>query len=76
MLYEMTDQEILPDGFGLTPVEWELGHYPIFETIRLGRRRSKQLNVSLADGIWYERACLWCQALVCLTHFLENSTLW
>lgn len=75
MLYKMINHEILPDGFGLMPAEWEFGHYPIFETIRLGRRQCKQLDVSLADGIWYERACLWCQALVCLTHFTENSTL-
>ncbi|KAN0075469.1 hypothetical protein V8E55_011492 [Tylopilus felleus] len=63
-----TDPEDEATFFGM-PDEWKDGHYPIFETIRLGRRRSKELEVSLADEIWYERACLWCQALVCITHF-------
>lgn len=69
MLNQAIGHQIIPDGFGLRPDEWEDGHYPIFETIRLGRRRSKELEISLADEIWYERACLWCQALVCITHF-------
>ena len=73
MLYEMINHAAIPNGFGLTPAECETGDYPVFETIRLGRRRSKQLDVSLADKIWYERACLWCQALVCLMHFMNDA---
>ncbi|KAH0836635.1 hypothetical protein J3R83DRAFT_8353 [Lanmaoa asiatica] len=54
MLGELITQEIIPGGLGLTPDEWELGYYPIFETIRVGRRRSRQLEVSLAEDIWYK----------------------
>ncbi|KAN0094640.1 hypothetical protein V8E55_002927 [Tylopilus felleus] len=44
MLNQAIGHQIIPDGFGLRPDEWEDGHYPIFETIRLGRRRSKELE--------------------------------
>ncbi|KAF8549907.1 hypothetical protein OG21DRAFT_1420531, partial [Imleria badia] len=69
MLKQVIDLQIIPEGFGLRPDEWEDGHYPAYETIRLGRWQSKELEVSLADEVWYRRACLWCQALVCMTHF-------
>lgn len=71
MFRDLVDREIIPDGFGITPEELEQGHYPTVETIRLGRRRSTELQVSLADDIWYERACLWCQAVVCLMYFMN-----
>jgi hypothetical protein len=69
MLNQAINHQVIPDGFRLRPNEWEDGRYPVFETIRLGRRRSKELEVSLANEIWYKRACVWCQALVCMTYF-------
>ena len=69
VLNQVIDCQVIPDGFGLKADEWEDGCYPIFETIRLGRRRSKELEVSLANEIWYKRACMWCQALVCMVYF-------
>ena len=38
MLNQAIDHQIIPDGFGLRPDKWEDGHYPIFETIQLGRQ--------------------------------------
>ncbi|KIM52475.1 hypothetical protein SCLCIDRAFT_44408, partial [Scleroderma citrinum Foug A] len=32
-LCEVVIQDVTPDGFGLTPVEWLLDEYPLFETI-------------------------------------------
>ncbi|KAI9568349.1 hypothetical protein HD554DRAFT_2022330 [Boletus coccyginus] len=73
MLREVVSQKILPSGFGLMPAEWDTDHYPVFGSIHVGRRGSKQLNISLADPIWYNRACLWCQGLISLQCFLENQ---
>ncbi|KAG8219178.1 hypothetical protein J3R82DRAFT_4894, partial [Butyriboletus roseoflavus] len=73
MLYDTIGQDIIPDGFGLMPAEWKLGHYPAFEIIRLGRQQSKQLDVSLTERIWYERACLWCQALIDSSTFCRGN---
>lgn len=38
MLNDAINYQIIPDWFGLTPNEWEDGHYPIFETIWLGQQ--------------------------------------
>ena len=69
-LREVIAQDITPDNFGLTPKEWDSEHYPIFETIRVGHRVAKDVDISLADPIWYTRARLWCQALSALTFYL------
>lgn len=47
---------------------------PTFETITFGRRGSKELHVSLAEPIWFDRAKLWCQALLVLSYFLTASS--
>ncbi|KAI6142196.1 hypothetical protein BKA82DRAFT_3985428, partial [Pisolithus tinctorius] len=73
MLHEVICQKIIPDGFWLTPAEWGMVGYPIFESIQVGRWWTKQLDISLAGEIWYNRACLWGQALFCLTHFIEHT---
>jgi len=72
-LREVIEQDIMPDNFGLTPEEWPSGHYPIFETIQVGRRTSKYVEVSLVDTIWYSRARLWCQALLSLCIYLTSE---
>jgi len=71
-LCEVIEQDIMPDNFGLMP-EWPSGHYPIFETIRVGHRASKYVEVSLADMIWYSQAHLWCQALLLLCIYLTSE---
>ncbi|KAI5981790.1 hypothetical protein EDC04DRAFT_2593816 [Pisolithus marmoratus] len=69
-LREVVAQDIIPDNFGLTPTEWPSDEYPLFEIIRVGRR--KDVEISLADPIWYSRARLWCQALSVLSFYLAS----
>lgn len=69
VLQEVIKHDITPENFGLTHGEWEDSHYPIYESILVGRRAGKELHVSLAEPIWYDRARLWCQALATLSHF-------
>jgi len=69
-LREVVIQDVTPDGFGLTPVEWLSDEYPLFETIRVGRR--KHVDISLANPVWYSRARLWSQAVSTLTFYLTN----
>jgi len=72
VLAEVVAKQITPPHCRLTPDEWEGEEYPIFETICAGRRGSKELQVSLAEPIWFHRAKLWCQALLVLTVFLAD----
>lgn len=74
VLQQVVTHSITPENFGLTESEWEDGNYPIYETIHIGCRVSKELYVSLAESIWYNRARVWCQALVTLQHFLDHDT--
>ena len=67
-LCEVITQDIAPTSFGLTPEEWDLGVYPTTETIRIGRL-TKEVEISLADPIWYSRAHLWCQSLLTLSSY-------
>ena len=69
-LQEVITQNITLDNFGLTPAEWGSDQYPMFETICVGRRATKDVDVLLAEPIWYTRACLWCQALSALSFYL------
>ncbi|KAG1844626.1 hypothetical protein DFJ58DRAFT_664735, partial [Suillus subalutaceus] len=70
VLTEVVAKDITPCHCRLTTDEWEGNEYPIFETIPIGRRGSKELHVSLAELIWFKRAKLWCQASVVLSYFL------
>ncbi|KAG1854302.1 hypothetical protein C8R48DRAFT_599092, partial [Suillus tomentosus] len=72
VLAEVVAKRITPAHCQLTPDEWEGNQYPAFETIRAGRRGVKELQVSLAEPIWFHRATLWCQALLVLTMFLAD----
>jgi hypothetical protein len=73
VLQEVITCNITPEDFGLVHSGWEDGHYPVYETILVGCRTSKELHVSLAEPIWYNRARLWCQALATLSQFLDND---
>ncbi|KAL4064112.1 hypothetical protein V8B97DRAFT_1876228 [Scleroderma yunnanense] len=68
--HEVVTQDITPDNFGLTPTEWGSEQYLTLETIRIGHCAAKDINISLADPIWYSRARLWCQALSALSFYL------
>ena len=69
-LQEVITQNITPDNFGLTPAEWGSDQYPVLETIHVGQHAVKDVDVSLAEPIWYTRARLWCQALSALSFYL------
>ncbi|KAF8440073.1 hypothetical protein L210DRAFT_3401783 [Boletus edulis BED1] len=73
MLQEVIVHDITPENLGLTDSEWEDGSYPIYETILVGRRASKDFHISLAEPIWYARARLWGQALTTLLFFLDDA---
>ena len=70
VLQQVVAHNITPENLGLA-TEWEDRVYPIYETIHIGRRISKELHVSLAEPIWYDQARIWCQVLITLQHFLD-----
>ncbi|KAI6004357.1 hypothetical protein F5J12DRAFT_708103, partial [Pisolithus orientalis] len=69
-LREVIAQDITPESFGLMPVEWGSDGHPTIESIHIGRCVAKDVDISLADSIWYSQACLWCQALSMLSYYL------
>ncbi|KAJ7870119.1 hypothetical protein B0H13DRAFT_1724278 [Mycena leptocephala] len=58
--------DIIPQGYGLLPEEWDDGVYPTFEILKSGRRGGKQLRVALPDSIWRPRAEMWGRGLAIL----------
>ncbi|KIN99872.1 hypothetical protein M404DRAFT_154043 [Pisolithus tinctorius Marx 270] len=71
-LQEVVTQDITPENFGLTATEWSSDTYPLIKTIHIGRRARKEVDISLADAIWYSWARLWCQALSMLSFYLMS----
>ncbi|KAI6154714.1 hypothetical protein BKA82DRAFT_3969289 [Pisolithus tinctorius] len=69
-LQEVVTQDITLENFGLTATEWSSDTYPLIETIHIGHCTRKEVDISLADAIWYSQACLWCQALSTLSFYL------
>lgn len=77
-LTAVREQELVPVGYGILEGEWEDGTYTSVETIRSGRRGTKEIVVSLPDFLWRPKAVIWCQALDLLTrmeHAYGNITL-
>jgi hypothetical protein len=68
-LQELVKREYIPVGYGLLPEEWEGDTYPLFETLRVGRRGGKEISISLVEPMWMHRAILWVQGLYLLTQF-------
>ena len=68
-LCEVVTQNITPADFGLMPEEWDSGVYPISKTIWIGRP-TKDVEISLADSVWYSQARLWHQSLLTLSAYL------
>ncbi|KAI5986084.1 hypothetical protein F5J12DRAFT_704874, partial [Pisolithus orientalis] len=62
-LHEVIAQDITPESFRLMPVEWGLDRYLTIESIHIGQCAAKDVDILLADSIWYSQAHLWCQAL-------------
>ncbi|KIN94993.1 hypothetical protein M404DRAFT_167019, partial [Pisolithus tinctorius Marx 270] len=74
-LCEVIAQDITPENFGLMPVEWVSDRYPTIETICIGQHAAKDVDILLADSIWYSWAHLWCQALSMLSYYLLSLKL-
>jgi hypothetical protein len=70
-LQEIVEANVMPAGYGLFPDEWEEDRYPLFETLKVGKRGSKSIVISLAAPIWRQRAVLWAQAVNLPTRFIE-----
>ena len=68
-LSQVTEQRVLPEGYGIREEEWDEGEYPSVEILRTGRRR-KELTVNLPDAIWRPRAERWVQGLHCMSYIL------
>lgn len=60
---EMITHQLVPEGYGMCPNEWEDGEYPSYWIIRSGRRGKQDLNIALPDDIWRPRSELWVQGL-------------
>jgi hypothetical protein len=72
VLAGVVEQGIEPEGYGLYADEWEDGSYPIWESIKLGKRAGKEIHVSLQEPLWKCRAVLWVQGINVLAHFHDN----
>jgi hypothetical protein len=63
-------EEVIPEGYGVLPSEWDDGTYSSYETIKSGRKGAKEINVALPDHIWRPRSTLWAQGLDILRRIL------
>lgn len=70
----LEQQGAIPQGFYLDPEEWDDAGYPTLETLPLGLKGRKVLNIDLPDKIWRPRAELWSRSLYVLRqyHGLNN----
>ena len=74
----LQEQAIIPHGYGMRAEEWEEDGYPLYETIRMGRHATRELDIFLPDHIWRPRAELWVQGLYTMNRVLgmeENGML-
>ncbi|KAG9076855.1 hypothetical protein FS749_011321, partial [Ceratobasidium sp. UAMH 11750] len=55
-MQEACDDEYVPQGYGVSPGEWEEGIYPEIETIRIGNRKRGEMDVALPNSVWFPRA--------------------
>jgi hypothetical protein len=69
VLGDVVKENIVPSGYGMMPNEWANGIYPVIEHVTVGQRGQKNIEISLIDPIWKERATLWIQGLSALSHF-------
>ncbi|KAG2067983.1 hypothetical protein BDR04DRAFT_1158485 [Suillus decipiens] len=74
VLAKVVAEDITPCYCKLTADEWEGNEYPIFETIPVGRRGSKELYVSLAESIWFKSFLLLPPEVTVFLHPLPLTT--
>ncbi|KAF8957599.1 hypothetical protein BDZ97DRAFT_1952649, partial [Flammula alnicola] len=70
VLQEVIEKDIVPIGYGILPEEWVDGGYPTAETMQIGSRGRKEIQILLDEKIWQARARLWVQGLNVLQHFM------
>ncbi|KAJ7582312.1 hypothetical protein C8J56DRAFT_793070, partial [Mycena floridula] len=51
-LHQATTNDLIPDGYGLTPEERDEDGYPVHEILRSGRQGTKELRISLPFAVW------------------------
>jgi hypothetical protein len=67
---QTVESNIVPFGYGLHPDEWGETPYPQVESVQVGKRAGREMQISLADPIWKSCAVLWGQGLHLLLHFV------
>lgn len=75
VLGKVIQAKVIPAGFNLLPEEWVDDQYPGSETLKIGVRLRKEIEIELRESLWYERAVLWGQALNVLQKFAESNML-
>lgn len=68
-LAQVEAEDILPEGFGSRPEEWDDVGYPSLKTLKTGKRQ-KNLTVSLPDHIWMTSSRA--DSLSCSTHSADG----
>ncbi|KAF8959787.1 hypothetical protein BDZ97DRAFT_1666643, partial [Flammula alnicola] len=71
VLGQVIESDIIPVGYGVHPDEWINDAYPTAETMKIGSRGTKEIQILLDDKIWEARARLWAQGLNVISHFFE-----
>ena len=69
-LQQIQDEEVIPQGYGVTPQEIQQEGYPTQEILQGGRRGRKEMHITLPREVWLPRAIKWCQALEVMTSVL------
>ncbi|KZP04047.1 hypothetical protein FIBSPDRAFT_752144 [Athelia psychrophila] len=72
LLAQMVEGDVVPEDVGLHPHEWDDGQYPLFEVLRVGSRGTKEVQISLEEVVWQQRAKLWGQAMTALEVVLTS----
>lgn len=75
VLGNIIQARVVPAGYGLLHPEWENGAYPLTETLKIGVRSRKEIEIELREHLWYDRAVLWGQALSTLQLFYNSGVL-
>jgi hypothetical protein len=70
--HDATEEEYIPQGYGVCPDEWSEGIYPEIEVIRSGNHKRGELEIGLPNAVWFPRAIRWAQALHILEFCLEH----
>ncbi|KAJ7159718.1 hypothetical protein C8R46DRAFT_880844 [Mycena filopes] len=68
-LGQITQEGIVPGGYGVLEAEWAEGGYPAMEVINPGTR-GQEIVVALPREVWLPRAIFFAQALDAMTRFL------